>query len=136
LNSILLCRDIFGGPSRPLICLAAQVAYFADTDGPASKSTVEGAVKALGQGAVASAEELEAIIDHFHDKFVERRVTEPELIAARVYTGPGAHSACRRAYFNVRACMRGQVRRVENAGGRCERVGHRLATCSMLACAL
>ena len=70
--------------------LLAQVEYFADQDGPASKSTFEGAVEALAQDAVASVEELEAIIDHFHDKFREQGVTEPELIAARMYTGPGA----------------------------------------------
>ena len=84
--------------------LLAQVEYFADNDGPASKSTFEGAVEALAQDAVASAEELEAIIDHFHDKFREQGVTEPELIAARMYTGPGALRAGRRADCCARAC--------------------------------
>ena len=67
----------------------ALAAYLATTDGPASKSTFEGAAAALAEAEAATAEELEALIDHFHERLRAQRLTEPEVIATRLYTGPG-----------------------------------------------
>ena len=57
------------------------------TDGATSTSSFEGAVEALAE--VATAEELEALIDHFHGKLRAQRLSEAEMIAVRLYTGPG-----------------------------------------------
>ena len=63
--------------------------YLGETDGAASKSTFGGVVQALEKDNVASAEELEALMDYFHAKFALEKLTEAEVIAARMYTGPG-----------------------------------------------
>ena len=63
--------------------------YLGETDGAASKSTFGGVLQALEKDNVASAEELEALIDYFHAKFALEKLTEAEVIAARMYTGPG-----------------------------------------------
>ena len=70
----------------------ALAAYLAKTDGPEMKSSFEGAVQAvaqaLAQGAEATAEELEELIDYFHEKLRAERLTEAEHTALRLYTGP------------------------------------------------
>ena len=69
----------------------ALAAYLAETDGPniyESKCSFEGAVEALKKDDVATAQELEALIDHFQMKFQRQKMTEAEVIAARLYTGP------------------------------------------------
>ena len=70
----------------------ALAAYLAKTDGPDTKSSFEGAVEALAQAlaqcAEATAEELEELIDYFHEKLRAQRLTEAEHIALRLYTGP------------------------------------------------
>ena len=63
--------------------------YFDRTDGPGSTSTFAGAVEALAVDAVATEKELEALIDYFHAKFKEQKIKEGEVIATRLYTGPG-----------------------------------------------
>ena len=63
--------------------------YFDRTDGPGSTSTFAGAVEALAADAVATKKELEALIDYFHAKFKEQKIKEGEVIATRLYTGPG-----------------------------------------------
>jgi len=63
--------------------------YFDRTDGPRSTSTFVGAVEALAVDAVATEKELEALIDYFHAKFKEQKIKEGEVIATRLYTGPG-----------------------------------------------
>ena len=63
--------------------------YFDRTDGPRSTSTFAGAVEALAADAVATEKELEALIDYFHAKFKEQKIKEGEVIATRLYTGPG-----------------------------------------------
>ena len=63
--------------------------YFDSTDGPGSTSTFAGAVEALAADAVATEKELEALIDYFHAKFKEQKIKEGEVIATRLYTGPG-----------------------------------------------
>ena len=65
----------------------ALTAYLEATDGATSTSSFEGAVEALAE--VATAEELEALIDHFHGKLRAQRLSEAEMIAVRLYTGPG-----------------------------------------------
>ena len=57
----------------------ALTAYLEATDGATSTSSFEGAVEALVE--VATAEELEALIDHFHGKLRAQRLSEAEMIA-------------------------------------------------------
>lgn len=63
--------------------------YLDRTDGPRSTSTFAGAVEALGADTVATEAELEALIDYFHAKFKQQNIKAGEVIATRLYTGPG-----------------------------------------------
>ena len=63
--------------------------YLDRTDGPRSTSTFAGAVDALGADTVATEAELEALIDYFHAKFKQQNIKAGEVIATRLYTGPG-----------------------------------------------
>lgn len=88
----------------------ALAAYLAATDGPASSSTFEGAVAALAQGEVATAEELEALIDHFHERLRAQRLTEAELIATRLVSFSCCYSrspslCTQRVYVRARMCV-------------------------------
>ena len=52
-------------------------------------STFAGAVEALATDAVATEAELETLIDYFHAKLKEQKIKAGEVIATRLYTGPG-----------------------------------------------
>ena len=66
----------------------ALASYLAETDGSSSTSSFKGAVAALGKEGVATGQELEGVIDHFQAKLRKQKLTEPEVIAARLFTGP------------------------------------------------
>jgi len=57
-----------------------------ETDGPSSKCTKVLLVKALDN--IATVAEIEALLDHFYRKLAVQKMTEPEVIAVRSYTGP------------------------------------------------
>jgi hypothetical protein len=52
-------------------------------DGSASTCTFEFLLERVIQKDAATREELEALMDHFHDKLASQPITEPEVIAGR-----------------------------------------------------
>jgi len=63
--------------------------YLHETDGSASRSTFDGVVEAFDKKKAASVAEVEALIDYFHAKLARQKIKKPEVIAMRMYTGPG-----------------------------------------------
>ena len=57
-----------------------------ERDGSASSCTYEFLVGKLK--GMATKEEIEAILDHFHGKFAEENMSEAEVIGLREYSGP------------------------------------------------
>jgi hypothetical protein len=57
-------------------------------DGSACTCTFAFLAETVLRHGAATEEELEALIDHVHAKFAALPISEPEVIAARLYTGP------------------------------------------------
>lgn len=57
-------------------------------DGPGSSCRWESVVEALASDGVASAAELEALVDHFHAKLAKQKLSKAEVIGGRLYSGP------------------------------------------------
>ena len=57
-------------------------------DGAACTCTFASLVAAVVREGAATEQELEAIMAHFHTRFAGMPISEPEVIASRLYTGP------------------------------------------------